>query len=85
MDNKCKVCNKEYSDTCNWQQGRCPSHLPTIKLTNTQVQNRFKIAKRGLWVAIGCLLWVSNVGFMVNLAGILIIIAEVLEFFEEFA
>ena len=85
MDNKCKVCNKEYSDTCDWQQGRCPNHLPTIELTATQVQNRFKNAKRVLWVVAGCLLWVSNAGFMVNVAGILIVFAQVLEFFEEFA
>ena len=22
----CKTCQKEYSPTCDWQQGRCPHH-----------------------------------------------------------
>jgi hypothetical protein len=28
---KCKTCNKEYSSDCDYNQGRCPHHLPAIQ------------------------------------------------------
>lgn len=28
---KCAICRKEYSPDCDFNQGRCPHHPPTIK------------------------------------------------------
>lgn len=28
---KCRVCHKEYTPKCDFQQGRCPHHPPIIK------------------------------------------------------
>ncbi len=29
-NDKCTICDKEYSLSCDWQQGRCPHHPPLI-------------------------------------------------------
>lgn len=46
----CQVCKKLYSHECDWRQGRCPHHAPTV------------LTKRFLFVAI-CLIIVTCVTF----------------------
>ena len=29
---KCNLCKKEYSPSCDYNQGRCPHHLPMINI-----------------------------------------------------
>jgi hypothetical protein len=29
---KCQICKKEYSPSCDWNQGRCPNHPPAITI-----------------------------------------------------
>ena len=29
---KCSTCSKEYSPSCDWDQGRCPNNPPMIEI-----------------------------------------------------
>ncbi len=41
----CKTCGKEYSITCDWNQGRCPNHPPMINTHSMRFYNLFKTIK----------------------------------------
>lgn len=79
---KCKVCNKEYSPECDYNQGRCPYHPP---LLNVQPRDTSRghfyvsIVKSGMRVAAGIKLLAGDVFG----AGVFLIIAEVLGVIEE--
>jgi hypothetical protein len=30
---KCKVCNKDYQQNCDFRQGRCPQHPPLLNIS----------------------------------------------------
>ncbi len=42
---KCETCNKDYSPTCDWNQGRCPLHPPMINPHSMRFLNLFRSIK----------------------------------------
>lgn len=40
---KCKVCGREYSTDCDWQQGRCPGHSPLVSI---KVWHEYRILRQ---------------------------------------
>jgi len=42
---KCKTCNKEYSITCDYNQGRCPHHPPQVNAYTMRYFNLYRIIK----------------------------------------
>lgn len=79
----CEVCNKEYSPDCNYRQGRCPHHPPLINMDehtpNPKLHKQISLVKSGLRIIAGVELMIGNY-FM---AGILLIVAELLGIAEE--
>ena len=41
----CKTCGKDYSVTCDWNQGRCPNHPPMINAYSMRFYNLFNTIK----------------------------------------
>lgn len=85
MTDKCKTCNKEYSPSCDWQQGRCPNHKPLIDKISIQPRDTSpghfyaSIAKSALRIIAG----LAFIQGMIMLGGALLIAAEVLGIVEE--
>ena len=79
---KCNICRKEYSPSCDYNQGRCPHHPPMI---NIQPKDTSKghfyvsLVKSAIRITAGGAL-IS--GFIVH-AGVLLIAAEILGIVEE--
>jgi hypothetical protein len=79
---KCKTCNKEYSLSCDWDQGRCPHHPP---LLNIQPKDTSKghfyvsVVKSAVRVGAGAALIMAGL----PLVGWLFIFAEILGIVEE--
>lgn len=42
---KCTTCNKEYSPTCDYNQGRCPMHPPVINTHSWRFYNLYQSIK----------------------------------------
>jgi hypothetical protein len=79
---KCNTCNKDYSPDCDWQQGRCPLHPPLFNIQPKDISlGHFyvSLAKSGLRIFAGGVLMLGNFW----LAGLFIILAEVLGVIEE--
>lgn len=82
MNETCKTCNKPYSPTCDWNQGRCPHHTPMI---NIQPKDTSKghfyvsLVKSSLRIGAGVTLMQGSI----VLTGALLIAAEVLGVVEE--
>ena len=78
----CNTCNKEYTSACSFNQGRCPHHPPMI---NIQPKDTSKghfyvsLAKSGLRILAGANLMFGHF----YIAGLLLILAEVLGIVEE--
>lgn len=88
MSDKCKTCNKVYSTTCDWQQGRCPNHKPLINMTDKiSIQPRdtsrghfyVSIVKSTIRIFAG----MAFIQGMIVTGGVLLIIAELLGVAEE--
>jgi hypothetical protein len=78
----CTTCNKEYSVTCDYQQGRCPHHAPmiTIQPKDTSRGHFYvSLAKSAIRIFAGGVLMAGNFW----LAGVCIVLAEVLGILEE--
>ena len=79
---KCKVCQKEYTPECDYNQGRCPHHPPMI---NIQPKDTSKghfyvsLVKSGLRIGAG----IALVRGQLITAGVLFIVAEILGIVEE--
>jgi hypothetical protein len=79
---KCNTCNKEYTAECDYNQGRCPHHPP---LLNIQPKDTSKghfyvsLVKSAVRIVAGGCLITGNL----LMAGICIIMAEVLGIVEE--
>lgn len=41
----CKTCGKQYSISCDWQQGRCPHHPPMFDTHHLRFYNLWKTIK----------------------------------------
>lgn len=86
---KCKICRQETHLNCDWNQGRCPHHPPLITLEklkmNIQPKDTSKghfyvsLAKSGLRILAGANLMFGHF----YIAGLLLILAEVLGIVEE--
>ena len=80
MTEKCKTCGKEYSPSCDFNQGRCPGHSPNPLAPPDPVLHRnISFVKSILRVVAGALL-INN---KVVAAGVMIILAEILGVVEE--
>ena len=88
---KCKICRREYSPSCDYNQGRCPHHPPMI---NIQPRDTSKghfyvsLVKSFVRIAAGSafvMAWVSPdlITQFVAAGGLLLIIAEALGVVEE--
>lgn len=78
----CKTCNKEYTPDCDFNQGRCPSHPPMINIQPKEVSKGHfyvSLAKSGIRIVAGLALCTGNL----TVAGVLVILAEVLGIVEE--
>ena len=42
---KCNTCNKDYSPTCDFEQGRCPHHPPYINPHSLRFLNLYNTIK----------------------------------------
>ncbi len=80
---KCKVCRKEYTTDCDYNQGRCPHHKPMIDIQpKDPSRGHFYVSlvKSATRIAAGMfLIWPGSL----VLAGALLIAAEVLGVVEE--
>ena len=79
---KCETCNKEYSPDCNYNQGRCPHHLPMINIQPKDTSRGHfyvSLVKSGLRIVAGGNLVIGNLWW----AGTFFIIAEILGIVEE--
>ncbi len=79
---KCDICRKEYSPSCDYDQGRCPHHPPMINIQPKDTSKwhfRISIVKSGLRFAAGFRL---IQGDLIG-AGVFLILAEVLGIAEE--
>jgi len=79
---KCEICKKEYSPSCDYDQGRCPHHPP---LLNIQPKDTSKghfyvsLVKSGFRIGAG----IALVRGQLITAGALLIFAEILGILEE--
>ena len=82
MTEKCATCRQEIDPECNWNQGRCPHRTPTI---NIQPKDTSKghfyasLVKSGFRIFAGANLAFGN--FLI--AGVLLVVAEVVGIIEE--
>lgn len=79
---KCNTCNKDVTENCDYNQGRCPHRKPMIDIQPKDTSKGHfyvSLAKSVLRITAGGAL-IS--GFIVH-AGVLLIVAEVLGIVEE--
>ena len=79
---KCDTCNKDYSPNCDYNQGRCPHHPPllTIQPKDTSPGHFYvSLTKSAIRIFAGGVLMIGNFW----LAGVCIVVAEVLGIIEE--
>jgi len=80
---KCKICRKQYTPDCDYNQGRCPHHKPMINIQPKDTsRGHFYVSmvKSATRIAAGlALIWPQSL----ILAGAFLIAAEVLGIVEE--
>ena len=79
---KCNICRKDYSPDCDYNQGRCPHHPPMIEIQPKDTSRGHfyvSLAKSALRIVAGGNLLTGNF----FLAGLFLILAEVLGIVEE--
>ena len=89
MTNKCDTCHQEIHLKCDWNQGRCPHVPPLIDIEKIKMNIQPKdtsrghfyvsLAKSGLRILAGANLMFGHF----YIAGLLLILAEVLGIVEE--
>ena len=89
MTNKCDTCQQEIHLNCDWNQGRCPHVSPLIDIEKLKMNIQSKdtskghfyvsLAKSGLRILAGANLMFGHF----YIAGLLLILAEVLGIVEE--
>jgi hypothetical protein len=78
----CTTCNKEYSVTCDYKQGRCPHHPPVLVIQPKDTSKGHfyvSLGKSAIRIFAGGVLMSGNFW----LAGVCIVLAEVLGVIEE--
>lgn len=79
---QCKICRKEYSTECDYNQGRCPGHKPMIEIQPKDPSKGhfyISIVKSFIRIAAGVALCLYGL----PIVGGLLIAAEVLGIVEE--
>jgi len=79
---KCNTCRKEYTPECDYNQGRCPHHPPMIEIQPKDTSKGHfyvSLVKSALRIVAGGNLLMGNF----FLAGLFLILAEVLGIVEE--
>ena len=79
---KCNTCGQEYSENCDYKQGRCPHHPPLINIQPKDTSKwhfRISIVKSGMRIAAGLRLFQGDLWG----AGFFLIVAEILGIAEE--
>ncbi len=79
---KCKTCNLEITENCNYNQGRCPHRKPMIEIQPKDTSKGHfyvSLAKSFIRIGAGCWLMTGNL----LMAGVCLILAEVLGIVEE--
>jgi hypothetical protein len=78
----CDTCGKEYNVNCDYKQGRCPHHPPMLSIQPKDTSKGHfyvSLAKSGIRIFAGGVLMSGNFW----LAGVCIVLAEVLGIVEE--
>lgn len=78
----CTICNKEITETCDWDQGRCPHRKPMIEIQPRDTSKGHfyvSLAKSAIRILAGIALIYGSI----FAAGVLLIIAEMLGIAEE--
>ncbi len=44
-DDKCSICGEQYTPSCDWNQGRCPHHLPMLTNYHFRYYNLWQTIK----------------------------------------
>jgi len=81
-DKWCNTCNKEVSNDCDYNQGRCPHRKPMIDIQPKDVSRGHfyvSLVKSAIRIGAGCWLMTGNL----LMAGVCFILAEVLGIVEE--
>lgn len=79
---KCNLCKKEYSPSCDYNQGRCPHHPPMINIQPKDTsKGHFYVSLAKSFIRIGAGCWLMTGNFL--MAGVCFILAEVLGIVEE--
>ena len=79
---KCDICRKNYSPTCDYNQGRCPHRKPMIDIQPKDTSKGHfyvSLAKSAIRIVAGGCLITGNL----LMAGVCFIMAEVLGIVEE--
>lgn len=79
---KCNTCRKEYSEDCDYNQGRCPHHQPLLNIQPKDTsKGHFWVStvKSAVRIVAGVFLIQGNL----LMAGVFLIMAEVLGIVEE--
>ena len=79
---KCDICRKNYSPTCDYNQGRCPHRKPMIDIQPKDTSKGHfyvSLAKSAIRIVAGGCLITGNL----LMAGVCLIMAEVLGIVEE--
>ena len=82
MTNKCNICRQVYTPACDYNQGRCPHHLPMIEIQPKDTSKGHfyvSLAKSALRIVAGGNLVLGNLFW----AGTFLILAEILGIVEE--
>ena len=82
MTNKCNICRQVYTTACDYNQGRCPHHLPMIEIQPRDTSKGHfyvSLAKSALRIVAGGNLVLGNLW----MAGTFLILAEILGIVEE--
>ena len=78
----CDICKKDYSPTCDYNQGRCPNHKPMIEIQPKDTSKGHfyvSLAKSAVRIAAGIGLMTGYFVF----AGMAFVFAEILGIVEE--
>ncbi len=79
---KCKTCNLEITENCNYNQGRCPHRKPMIEIQPKDTSKGHfyvSLVKSAIRIVAGGCLITGNL----LMAGVCLIMAEVLGIVEE--
>jgi hypothetical protein len=79
MVEKCRTCGKEPSPDCDYHQGRCEYNKKELAPPDPTLHRNISFVKSGLRIAAGLALTTSHI----YVAGVLLILAEILGIVEE--